>query len=77
MEQETYELNLRIHMKRIYNGPVDEVGFRVLIDRLWPRGFRKEAVRLDAWAKDLSQHGELAYATVERSDPIAAGCGNL
>ncbi len=47
-------MNLRIHLKRIYDGPADEDGFRVLIDRLWPRGLRKEAVRLDAWAKDLA-----------------------
>lgn len=47
-------MNLRIQVKRIYDGPADEDGFRVLIDRLWPRGFRKEAVRLDAWAKDLA-----------------------
>ncbi len=47
-------MNLRIHVKRIYDGPADDDGFRVLIDRLWPRGFRKEAVRLDAWAKDLA-----------------------
>ena len=47
-------MNVRIHVKRIYDDPADEDGFRVLIDRLWPRGLRKEAARLDAWNKDLA-----------------------
>ena len=29
-------------------------GYRVLVDRLWPRGVKKEALRLDLWAKDLA-----------------------
>lgn len=47
-------MSLRIRVKRIYDAPAVEDGFRVLIDRLWPRGLRKEAVRLDAWAKALA-----------------------
>lgn len=47
-------MNLRIRVKRIHDDPADEDGFRVLIDRLWPRGLRKEAAHLDYWAKDLA-----------------------
>lgn len=40
--------------KRIYD-PVDERdGYRVLVDRLWPRGVSKTAARLDEWAKTIS-----------------------
>ncbi len=47
-------MDLRIQIKRVYDAPSKEDGFRVLIDRLWPRGISKEAARLDAWAKELA-----------------------
>lgn len=34
-------------------------GYRVLVDRLWPRGLKKEAVKLDRWAKELAPSTEL------------------
>ena len=47
--------------KRIYE-PVDERdGYRVLIDRLWPRGVSKTAARLDEWAKTISPSNELRH----------------
>ncbi|MEE8155781.1 MAG: DUF488 family protein [Phycisphaerales bacterium] len=52
-------MSLRIRVKRIYDAPSDEDGYRVLIDRLWPRGIRKEAARLDAWKKALAPSTEL------------------
>ncbi len=58
-EQETQPLSLRIRVKRIYDAPSDEDGYRVLIDRLWPRGIRKEDARLDAWKKALAPSTEL------------------
>jgi len=45
---------MRLMMKRIYEAPTDEDGFRILVDRLWPRGVKKEAMQLDAWLKDCS-----------------------
>src|SRR6516165_9029177 len=45
---------LRIHIKRIYEARERKDGFRVLIDRLWPRGVSKEAAHLDAWAKQIA-----------------------
>ncbi|HEY0899871.1 MAG TPA: DUF488 family protein [Sphingobacteriaceae bacterium] len=45
---------VRIRIKRIYEPAEASDGFRVLVDRLWPRGLKKESVRIDLWAKDLA-----------------------
>ena len=39
-------------IKRIYEEPAETDGYRVLVDRLWPRGISKEAAHLDEWCKD-------------------------
>lgn len=44
----------RWRIKRIYEDPAPEDGYRVLVDRLWPRGISKEAARLDEWCKDVA-----------------------
>ena len=41
-------------VKRIYEPANSEDGFRVLVDRLWPRGVSKEKARLDLWLKDIA-----------------------
>ena len=43
-----------IRVKRVYDPPAAADGMRILIDRLWPRGIKKEAMRLDLWAKEIS-----------------------
>ncbi len=43
-----------VKVKRAYEPPSRSDGYRVLVDRLWPRGVKKEAARLDLWAKDLA-----------------------
>jgi uncharacterized protein YeaO (DUF488 family) len=43
-----------VRIKRAYEQSSPEDGYRVLVDRLWPRGVKKEALRLDLWAKDLA-----------------------
>lgn len=48
-----------IKLKRAYDEPASSDGARVLVERLWPRGVRKEALRLDAWLKDLAPGTEL------------------
>jgi uncharacterized protein YeaO (DUF488 family) len=48
-----------IRLKRIYEQPSDQDGFRVLVDRLWPRGLRKNEVRLDLWLKEIAPSDEL------------------
>jgi uncharacterized protein YeaO (DUF488 family) len=45
--------------KRAYDKPARADGYRVLVDRLWPRGIKKEDLRLDAWAKELAPSTEL------------------
>jgi len=41
-----------IKVKRVYEKPERDDGWRVLVDRLWPRGMKKEAAHLDAWLKE-------------------------
>ncbi len=41
-------------LKRAYDKPAKSDGFRVLVDRLWPRGVSKVTLRLDMWAKDVA-----------------------
>jgi uncharacterized protein YeaO (DUF488 family) len=41
-------------IKRAYDPPSRQDGVRILVDRLWPRGLRKDAAALDLWAKDLA-----------------------
>jgi len=42
-----------ISIKRVYEQP-DEDGFRILVDRLWPRGLSKESAQIDVWLKDVA-----------------------
>jgi uncharacterized protein YeaO (DUF488 family) len=48
-----------IQIKRVYDGSKPDDGLRILIDRLWPRGLSKSALKLDAWVKHLSPTNEL------------------
>jgi uncharacterized protein YeaO (DUF488 family) len=48
-----------IQLKRIYEVPSPEDGFRVLVERLWPRGISKEQAQLDSWLKDVAPSPEL------------------
>lgn len=45
---------MSFRIKRVYEAPSSQDGMRVLVDRLWPRGVRKEAAKLDAWLKDVA-----------------------
>jgi uncharacterized protein YeaO (DUF488 family) len=49
----------RIKLKRAYEAPADEDGVRILVDRLWPRGVRKQDAAIERWAKELSPSAEL------------------
>jgi len=50
---------MEIRIKRVYEGPSDEDGARILVDRLWPRGLTKEAARIDFWPKEVAPSNEL------------------
>jgi uncharacterized protein YeaO (DUF488 family) len=43
-----------ISLKRVYETPDAGDGFRILIDRLWPRGLTKEKAHVDLWLKDIA-----------------------
>src|SRR5690606_21219845 len=43
-----------IKVKRVYEKPLKKDGYRVLVDRLWPRGVKKEEAVLHEWAKELA-----------------------
>lgn len=48
-----------IRLKRAYEEPSGDDGARVLVERLWPRGVRKDDAALDAWLKEVSPSPEL------------------
>jgi len=51
-----------IQCKRVYDPQESSDGYRVLVDRLWPRGIKKEALACDEWCKELTPSAELRKA---------------
>ncbi|HEY0895489.1 MAG TPA: DUF488 family protein [Sphingobacteriaceae bacterium] len=49
----------KISIKRIYEPAEASDGYRVLVDRLWPRGLKRDSVAIDRWAKELAPSTEL------------------
>ncbi|HEX9051445.1 MAG TPA: DUF488 family protein [Anaeromyxobacter sp.] len=43
-----------VRIRRAYERATPDDGYRVLVDRLWPRGVKKDALRVDLWAKDVA-----------------------
>ena len=50
---------MSVRLKRAYEPPAPSDGYRVLIDRLWPRGVARANARLDEWARELAPSTEL------------------
>lgn len=48
-----------LRIKRVYEKASKDDGWRVLVDRLWPRGLTKEAARADAWMKEVAPSNSL------------------
>jgi uncharacterized protein YeaO (DUF488 family) len=48
-----------VQVRRIYDDAADGDGTRVLVDRVWPRGLRKDDARYDEWVKDVAPSTEL------------------
>lgn len=48
-----------LQIRRVYDLPEVTDGFRILIDRLWPRGLKKETAHIDFWCKDVAPSPEL------------------
>jgi uncharacterized protein YeaO (DUF488 family) len=54
------DLLLKIIIERIYDNPKgNNSSFRILVDRLWPRGLSKDKVRVDLWQKDVAPSNSL------------------
>jgi uncharacterized protein YeaO (DUF488 family) len=82
-----------LRLKRVYAPAEDGDGFRVLVDRLWPRGIAKNKARIDLWLKDVAPsddlrrrfHGETtkwrefvaAYDRELRKEPACAAAESL
>jgi uncharacterized protein YeaO (DUF488 family) len=65
----------RIRVARVYDEPSDDDGQRILVDRLWPRGFRKDDPRVGTWFKDVAPSKELRdwyHHEPERFDEFVA-----
>ena len=50
---------MKIKMKRAYDKPEKQDGYRVLVDRIWPRGIKKQDAQIDEWLKDAAPSAEL------------------
>jgi uncharacterized protein YeaO (DUF488 family) len=48
-----------IKLRRVYEALGEDDGFRVLVERLWPRGITKERAHIDAWMKDIAPSADL------------------
>lgn len=48
-----------INVKSVYDAPNESDGFRILVDRLWPRGLSREKAKIDLWLKDVAPTDEL------------------
>ncbi len=50
---------MAIRLKRAYDRPTRNDGFRVLVDRVWPRGVTKEQLKMDMWLKNIAPSTQL------------------
>jgi uncharacterized protein YeaO (DUF488 family) len=50
---------MTIFIKRIYSEASEQDGIRILVDRLWPRGIKKQAAKIDLWVKEITPSDEL------------------
>ncbi len=48
-----------VRVKRVYDPQASDDGVRVLVDRLWPRGMKRDEVRIDLWLKDVAPSADL------------------
>ena len=61
----------QVQIKRIYEHPEASDGYRMLVDRLWPRGVKKEAAMLDEWNKDIAPSAGLRRWFDHKEDRFA------
>lgn len=51
----------RINVRRVYDPPDPEDGYRALVDRIWPRGLTRTAAAIDEWCRDIAPSTELRH----------------
>jgi uncharacterized protein YeaO (DUF488 family) len=61
-----------VQIKRVYEDPSPSDGYRLLVDRVWPRGVSKERAQIDDWARDLAPSSELRKWYGHRPDRYEA-----
>jgi len=61
----------QIKIKRIYASPEPSDGRRYLVDRLWPRGIKKEKAALDGWFKTIAPSAELRKSFAHQQERFA------
>lgn len=59
---------MQIQIKRVYDAPEAGDGYRVLVDRLWPRGIKKADLRHDSWVKELAPSTEARKAFAHKAE---------
>jgi len=52
-------MGVDVRYRRVYDEPAREDGVRILVDRVWPRGLRKEDAHIDEWMRDVAPSTEL------------------
>lgn len=52
-------IDMQVAIKRAYDAPDTKDGYRILVDRLWPRGIKKEAAEIDQWLKEVAPSTKL------------------
>lgn len=57
--EQSGEIALKLRLKRVYEKPAQGDGLRVLVDRLWPRGLKKEEAAVDLWLKEIAPSADL------------------
>src|SRR5690554_1572671 len=57
-----------IKIKRIYDDPSEDDGYRILVDRLWPRGVSKADAKIDEWNKELAPSTHLRQWLDHKAD---------
>ena len=60
-----------ILMKRVYEESAKKDGYRILVDRLWPRGVKKEDLPYDLWAKEITPSSDIRKAFNHKEEKFA------
>ncbi len=61
-----------IKIKRVYESSSAEDGYRVLVDKLWPRGVKKDALVCDEWAREIAPSDEIRKIFAHKDENFAA-----